>query len=68
MRKKWKVPPVIQIIERDGKSYVGDTDHLAVEILQALAQGRSADQIHADFPTLPEGCLRAVLLWAKERQ
>jgi uncharacterized protein (DUF433 family) len=50
-----------------GKPIIKDTRIMVWQILELLEAGESTRSIHAAFPTLPKGAVKAVLHYAAER-
>ena len=54
--------------KRSGKPCIRDTRITVYDILEYLASGMSEEQIINDFPELEKGDIRAVLLFAADRE
>lgn len=54
--------------KRSGKPCIRDTRITVYDILEYLASGMSEEQILGDFPELEKDDIRAVLLFAADRE
>lgn len=64
LRDRITIDPTV----RSGKPVVRGTRITVTDVLEYLASGMSPDELLADFPSLTADDIRAVLLFAAERE
>jgi uncharacterized protein (DUF433 family) len=64
----WQDYIVVDPAIRSGKPCIVGTRITVSDVLEYLASGMSAEQLHADFPALQHVHVQAVLAFAAERE